>query len=1064
MRPRKLLLLASLISFYNGAFGEPVGKDKALQVAKDFVSTQHLNLSRNLTLSYKGYGKTDDPAPCYYVFTQEQDKGFVIISGESITKEVIGYSEEGTFDSASIPDGLRYLLEWHSAEVAVARQHSPFAVQQSSTAAASTTSHPTRQAISPMLTTTWDQKAPYNLKCFMANGTQSLAGCVATAMGQVMKFHEWPQSSTTSIPKYTASNGMSYNALPPKVFPWDEMKNAYYPLKEGEEADASLHAVADLMLYCGHAVKMNYKPSSAAASSNLVPYALVNYFGYSDDARVIERSKYNNETWCDILYNELLNRRPVLYAGTTSESLSHIFICDGYDGYGMFHINWGASGKSNGYFSLNSLRPSILTEEYTAFDNSQRMVIGIHPPSSTTDPSDTYLATSQLTTSAATYTFDKAAGLRKTITFSFSGVVNYARTDAAIGIFQNGELKETLYSISNLRVFRDTTITRKPTITFGKGLDNGTYEIHGLNRLCGEQEWRINADSRDHFIQLVVKDDKATLTNIGNEQGTGTVPSLQIVSVGQVFETGVNPKQVRMIVKNTSDVDFIGTAYLILNSDKSLYEGCFVDAGDSTIIDFYTDKPSGSYTAKLQITGNNYNKTFNAGTLVLTNQGSLPRLQMERMTFKNVSGSIHYGRVLDGVISLRNPTTTDYSGLMSYSIHLKDTDNKYQMSQIVNIKAGESADFPLYFENLEFGDKISIVDIGDPYTIYCPTTGIWTVTPGIVTWTASGERVATAPTYHSIVPENAVAASFEGLSLSDVVPNNNENTIYYFDSDAIVPSRFKGKNVVTGNKASYIHFVEGKDFYVPYTFHTSEVSYTRVPESGFDGRGGWQTIMLPFSVDSIHDSSTPGKPSLSWSITNIPSTEGKRLWLRELTSINDDEARFKDVDYWRPNAPYLIAFPDRNWGSSFDLVGHELTFNGYDTDVVKTSACKMTCDGYEFVGITNRQIPSNAYVLNDRGDAFIMNTTKPIEPATAYLLPAKQSGANATDTIHIVNHSALPGDVNGDKIVDISDVMTTVNMVVEKVPHIFIHANGDLDQNGEIDIVDVMMLVWLTLK
>ena len=237
-----------------------------------------------------------------------------------------------------------------------------------------------------------------------------------------------------------------------------------------------------------------------------------------------------------------------------------------------------------------------------------------------------------------------------------------------------------------------------------------------------------------------------------------------------------------------------------------------------------------------------------------------------------------------------------------------------------------------------------------------------------------------------------------------------------------------------------------------------------MPESGFDGRGGWQTIMLPFSVDSIHDSSTPGKPSLSWSITNIPSTEGKRLWLRELTSINDDEARFKDVDYWRPNAPYLIAFPDRNWGSSFDLVGHELTFNGYDTDVVKTSACKMTCDGYEFVGITNRQIPSNAYVLNDRGDAFIMNTTKPIEPATSYLLPAKQSGANATVTIHIVNHSALPGDVNGDKIVDISDVMTTVNMVVEKVPHIFIYANGDLDQNGVIDIVDVMMLVWLTLK
>ena len=314
------------------------------------------------------------------------------------------------------------------------------------------------------------------------------------------------------------------------------------------------------------------------------------------------------------------------------------------------------------------------------------------------------------------------------------------------------------------------------------------------------------------------------------------------------------------------------------------------------------------------------------------------------------------------------------------------------------------------------------------------------------------------------MPENAAAASFEGLSLSDVVPNNNENTIYYFDSNAIVPTRFKDKNVVLGNKASKIHLVDGKDFYVPYTFHASEVSYTRVPKSGFDGRGGWQTIMLPFSVDSIYDSSAPEKQYLSWSITNIPSDEGKKIWLRELTSINDDEALFKDVDYWRPNAPYLIAVPDRNWGASFDLVGHTLTFCAHKTDVLKTSDCKMICDGYELIGSTSHLRPTTAYVLNEQGDAFTTNTTKDVEPATAYILPVKQTSDHATDIIHIVNHSALPGDVNGDKTVDISDVMTTVNKVLKKEPRIFIHANGDLDQNEVIDIVDVMMLVWLTLR
>ena len=1063
MRLRKLLLLASLLSLFNGAFGEPVGKEKALQVAKHFVSAQHINIAGNLTLAYKGLGKSDDVSPSYYVFTQEQGKGFVIVSGESVTKEVIGYSEEGVFDSASIPDGLRYFLDGHTSEVTHIRRLASVAAQQASSSASSAACS-SRQVIAPLLTTTWDQKAPYNLKTFMANGTQSLVGCVATAMGQVMKYHEWPQDATPSIPKYTASNGMSYGALPSIVFSWEKMKNAYYPLEEGEEPDESLLAVSDLLLYCGHAVKMNYKPASAGASISLVPNALVDYFGYSDDARVIERSNFNNETWCDILYNELINRRPVLYAGTTASSLCHMFICDGYDGYGMFHIDWGASGKSNGYFSLNSLRPSVLAEEHSAFDNSQLMIIGIHPPSTETDPSDTYLATSRLTSTDATYSFDKETGLRKSFTFSFTGVVNHARTDAAIGIFKNDELIETIYSISNLRVVRDTTITRKPTITFGKGLDNGTYELHGLNRLCGETEWRINADSYDHYVQLVVKDNKATLTNMGNVQGTGTTPALKLVSIGQVFETGVNPKQIRLFVNNTGNVDFKGTIYLILNGDKSLYEECFIDAGDSTYVDFFTNKSAGSYTTKLHVVGNNYDKTYNAGTLVLTNQGSLPLLELKKLSFKNVSGNIHYGRVLDGVITFNNPTTTDYRGMMSYFIYFKDSGNKYQMSQLVNIKAGETADVPLHFENLVFGDKISIVDIGDPYTIYCATTSTWTVTPGMVTWTASGDRVAQAPPYYVKVPENVVAASFEGLSLSDIVPNNNENTIYYLDANSIVPTRLNGRNVVQGNKASTIRFVEGKDFYVPYTFHASQVSYTRIPETGFDGRGGWQTIMLPFSVDSIHDSSDHGGHSLAWSITNIPSSDGKKLWLREVTSINGDEVRFKDVDYWRANAPYLIAVPDRNWGVAYDLVGHELTFSANETDVIKTSACKMICDEYEFVGTTNHLRPSNAYVLNDRGNAFVSTSTMDVNPASAYLLPIKQTSDNAPDTIRIVNHSARPGDVNGDKVVDILDVMTTVNKVLKKETNIFIHANGDLDNNELIDIVDVMMLVWLTLK
>ena len=33
------------------------------------------------------------------------------------------------------------------------------------------------------------------------------------------------------------------------------------------------------------------------------------------------------------------------------------FVRDGYDGNGLYHINWGWSGMSDGFFALPSLKP-----------------------------------------------------------------------------------------------------------------------------------------------------------------------------------------------------------------------------------------------------------------------------------------------------------------------------------------------------------------------------------------------------------------------------------------------------------------------------------------------------------------------------------------------------------------------------------------------------------------------------------------------------------------------------------------------------------------------------------
>ena len=112
------------------------------------------------------------------------------------------------------------------------------------------------------------------------------------------------------------------------------------------------------MWYCGHAVTMNYSAGSSGGYESSIPYALKNYFGYPGNPSWELRSGYTTEEWDELIYNELKFGRPVLYGASTSGGGGHEFICDGYDGHGLYHINWGWGGLSDGYFRLQALRPS----------------------------------------------------------------------------------------------------------------------------------------------------------------------------------------------------------------------------------------------------------------------------------------------------------------------------------------------------------------------------------------------------------------------------------------------------------------------------------------------------------------------------------------------------------------------------------------------------------------------------------------------------------------------------------------------------------------------------------
>ena len=111
------------------------------------------------------------------------------------------------------------------------------------------------------------------------------------------------------------------------------------------------------------------------SGANLTPAPLAKYFGYDADMMLdLSRSLYSLAEWTQILDNELAAGRPVFYSGSSTDG-GHQFICDGSDGQGLYHINWGWGGYQNGYFDVTmyvngGLIPTFLLYKGLGLTNS----------------------------------------------------------------------------------------------------------------------------------------------------------------------------------------------------------------------------------------------------------------------------------------------------------------------------------------------------------------------------------------------------------------------------------------------------------------------------------------------------------------------------------------------------------------------------------------------------------------------------------------------------------------------------------------------------------------------
>jgi len=199
-----------------------------------------------------------------------------------------------------------------------------------------------------------DTSKIYNKYCPPSSGcAHTQTGCVATALGQIMWYWQWPYA-----PKTTHNFNRLVNTYDWTLMPYQLMNNS--SLEE-------VNMVAKLLHEIGVAINMSY---GCGGSSSFLEDAVTGlrntYYFHSDDKK--NRFNFADSTWFELIKGELNESRPVLYAGSSPYLGSHAFVIDGYNSNNQYHLNLGFNGNSNGFYNLNDV-----------YQNGQAMLTNISP-------------------------------------------------------------------------------------------------------------------------------------------------------------------------------------------------------------------------------------------------------------------------------------------------------------------------------------------------------------------------------------------------------------------------------------------------------------------------------------------------------------------------------------------------------------------------------------------------------------------------------------------------------------------------------------------------------------
>ena len=355
---KHLLSLLALILGIGMAQANPVSVNQAKLVGQQFVQT-NFDLSRQageLTLVYTGTSTRGEA--CFYVFNVGNE-GFVMVSADDVYRPIVGFSYEGAFDAQNINPELNYMLNelisYRSGKLTGNPSPAVASEWKQVTERGKMRSLNGGRADTYLCTTRWNQDYPYNYYCPTASGGPGghvYAGCVASAMSQVMKYwnHPLKGNGSHSYSYYVPGTGSGpWTAnFGNTNYDWENMPNSINSSSPQEQIDA----IATLMYHCAVSVNMMWAIDGSGAYSGDVPGAIAQYFNYSNQAVLRSRDSYSYDNWANMMKESFDMGWPLYYSGQSPDG-GHAFVCDGYNDANLFHYNWGWGGSGDGWFDFD---------------------------------------------------------------------------------------------------------------------------------------------------------------------------------------------------------------------------------------------------------------------------------------------------------------------------------------------------------------------------------------------------------------------------------------------------------------------------------------------------------------------------------------------------------------------------------------------------------------------------------------------------------------------------------------------------------------------------------------